>query len=376
MILLVALTDDASVSLKSRFALRKRLSEVGDSVIFLAGPIDAAQLEALRTGLTQNSIRSAALLKTTPDPGMLWVAAEWWGRLVVDRSILGEIEPALALWVYQGSYRNETNQLDLAIFTPNPEGTQGQISEQIPSELKPEFVRVSDPIVFQERLDDEEACVLRVDSSAIRRNPKKWFGDLADERVGGANALLAHMREMDDGTILLPNLTLAFLDRETALASLAELTDAGGLIVRSAGFSRDQIDATNWYTAAPFKSSRNEFLDNLRDSQTAANYAVALEIEAPDDPEVIIGSGVVFEQLTLNGIQNLATVPAQVQTIAAGQIVPMILPAWCINRSLQPPSGQQMRLTRLHSKAGHNQSDVWTRIESALENAGLRQRQS
>jgi hypothetical protein len=233
-------------------------------------------------------------------------------------------------------------------------------------------VPVPDPSTFQLHLYDTVQRMLRIDRSALAEHRNEWFGDLADTRVGGANVILSHVRERSDGTVLVPNLALLSLSRENAPDALATMAGDGSVEVRAAGFSPGHTAPDALHRAGEFRCSRKDFLRAFSDAElSSAAYAVAFEIAAPIDPTVMIGPGIVFEQLTLNKTQNLAVATGATRTIAAGQIVPVILPAWCINRNLSPPSGQQMRLTRLRLQATGTQEAVWQQIESGLEAATL-----
>jgi hypothetical protein len=96
----------------------------------------------------------------------------------------------------------------------------------------------------------------------------------------------------------------------------------------------------------------------------ATSFLIALEIEAPIDPTVVIGSGVVFEQLQPSTAQNLAVVAPWQATINAGQIIGVVLPAWCINQNLSPPSGQPLRATPLSFVGDKSSQDnIWRDIE-------------
>src|SRR5262249_24124746 len=77
----------------------------------------------------------------------------------------------------------------------------------------------------------------------------------------------------------------------------------------------------------------------------AASYAVMLELEAVVDPVVEIAEGIVFEQTSVNGVQTLAAAVSRRVTVNPGALVPLALPAWCLNDALASPSGQPVRGT-------------------------------
>src|SRR5438105_4150995 len=107
MILLISVNEDQSPQMKTRYGLQHRVGQTGGLAIWLVDNPDPAQLEKLRVDFRHRRLRSAALVSKVPEPQMLWIAAEWSDRLVVERKLMHSIESVLASWRYTDSYRHE-----------------------------------------------------------------------------------------------------------------------------------------------------------------------------------------------------------------------------------------------------------------------------
>ena len=80
----------------------------------------------------------------------------------------------------------------------------------------------------------------------------------------------------------------------------------------------------------------------------------------PYDTSGIIYAGTVIETLDpFSGVQNLSVAHNVSFTIPAGQVQVVSVPAWCLNRSYQPPAGTPMRVTGLSVASYSSQREAW-----------------
>lgn len=185
------------------------------------------------------------------------------------------------------------------------------------------------------------------------------FADLAASRQGGSSALMAlsgayGARE----TVLLRNPAALELDVERNPESISYLVETSIISVRAIGAS---------FGMGPERFELDGFSDPVavRDvwalDERRSGFAIVLQITAVVDPVVAIPSGHIFEQATINGVQTLAISSATSIVIGEGMSVTRVVPAWCLNSDLSPPSGQGLRLTPLRARypSGTDQGDVW-----------------
>lgn len=93
-------------------------------------------------------------------------------------------------------------------------------------------------------------------------------------------------------------------------------------------------------------------------------FAVAIALIGLEDPPVVIPVGSVYQQPQINTpVQNLAAAAGVTVAVPAGAIVPIVLPAFCLNHSFGPPSGPLAPTSLVFSAAGGTQQDVWSGIE-------------
>ena len=93
-------------------------------------------------------------------------------------------------------------------------------------------------------------------------------------------------------------------------------------------------------------------------------FGIGLVLRGLQDPPVVIPVGSVYQQPVMgSAMQNLAVGQAARVFVAAGATVPLILPAWCLNRSLAPPSGPVAPTVLIAMSARGSQSEMWSRIE-------------
>lgn len=304
----------------------------------------ASMLQPVASAISTQSLTSA-YVGTEPLPAdKSWLACEWYGKIVANPQLAEELQATLAGWRAE-----PLPQMDVVVFSPSPAS-------------KIEEARLQ----YRDKLSSEEATFIEVPLEAIQDSLAGWFDDYASEKVGGWVTLLSGAARIDDSRIRLGNLSALGLRRDESPDSLWAVQRSGAVNVTAMGLSKAHL-AEHWTEGGRFKLSREQF-DLSALEGVDAEYYVAIQIEAPIDPKVVIGPGAVFEQLSPWETQNLAIASEWHETIDAGQIVGVVLPAWCLNKNLSPPSGQPLRLTPL-SFIGNSQSQqaVWSDIARRRE---------
>lgn len=80
----------------------------------------------------------------------------------------------------------------------------------------------------------------------------------------------------------------------------------------------------------------------------------------PYDTSGILYAGTVIETLDpFSRVQNLSVAQNVSFTVPAGQVQVVSVPAWCLNRSYQPPAGTPMRVTALSVAPYSSQREAW-----------------
>ena len=302
--------------------------------------------EALRLTadlLARQSIVSAALMSGPLFEDNLWLAAEWWGRMVVEDTQVSRMKSVLNRLQPEG----EHSERNLVIF--------GLREKVMPP--------------------PEEANVLtqRVEVGAhVRENPYKYYGDLADPLTGGANALYAagfeaaQVRDLPDDRIVVASPEALGFELDTGKNSVVAWKEKSTIAVEAVGFCRNSImEATHFFAnhqidvdcddlARMFDAWRREEID----------LAVGLILRGLQDPPVVIPVGSVYQQPSIGSKkQNLAIAKPAHPVVAAGATVPLILPAWCLNRTFSPPNGPLAPTPLISTSAGGTQRAVWRRID-------------
>lgn len=290
--------------------------------------------------VSQGALTSAYIaLRPIPDDKP-WLAREWFGRVVADPQLADQIKERFGDWAPRHDAHNH-----LVIFTP-PRADPREVARRR----------------FRDQLDDATPAFVEVEIEDVMSNLEGWFGEYAAPESGGWITLLSASMVGGSSRVALGNLSAFGLQRKTEADGLWTLGRTGVASVKAIGLSRTELQE-NWHDVAGFRLPRRDFAMYPLEGSPAP-YFVALEIIASVDPKVIIGSGTVFEQLSLNKAQNLAVAEEWHHTIDAGEIVGAVLPAYCLNRHLPPPSGQAVRVTPLVFAGDlRNQDSVWDEIE-------------
>jgi hypothetical protein len=266
-----------------------------------------------------------------------WLAAEWLGRIVADPDVAWDLKILLGGWTAE-----HLKAQGVVVFSPLAESRAGTDKARSSA-----LITLPEPSWWEIDFEDAE------------RDPVGWFGEFGREDVGGWVTLLSAAVRSDQGRGVVGNLAALGLRLSRDADSLWQVRASGAVKVAALGMRREQAEAGEF---GAFGSNHPKFdLSPLEAS--GADYCVAVRIDAPVDPKVIIGSGTVFEQLGPAKAQNLAVANEWHQTIDAGQIVATVLPAWCLNQDLPAPSGQPLRLTPLAFVGpSTDQSAVWEDI--------------
>jgi hypothetical protein len=329
---------------------------------------------ALAAALAAGQVSSAALLPAVPSPDHRWILTEWRGRLAVHTSIAHQLDPRF--WAAPSRY----DVVDLRVFPPS--GDQpGMAMTRPPGQ--PRFARpawVETVAEYRAAVDTDRQALITAPVQQILSRMRDWFGELADDRVGGAVAVLAMsgVTPSTQSQVVLRSPAALGLRRVTGATTLPAHGKAGRIAVRARGVSSGRAARAARAIRQPgrTRAERRSLAARLAAlaETTGARYGVLAELFMREDTEVLIDTGLIFEQETLNGVQNLAIAFGSVLTSRADQQVTTLWPAWCLNRHLAPPGGQPIRPTSLFLPltAAMDQGTVWSIVERPLESFGAR----
>ncbi len=308
-----------------------------------------------------NLALSGAVLAELPPPERMWVAYEWVGRLVIEPQLLGVLGDDLAGWEVQPGYERD----DLVVLQPR---SVAPPHDEGPQEGRP--TQVSTPAEFVAAIDSSSSAMTLAPAAEVHAEPARWFGRLADPRVGGALALLRIAQSHgNDDTLLLRSPAAVGLDVGEPAAGLGRLVERNGLTVRAWGISyRDAgASAAALLEHEPLLDpSAVERVMTSHVQPSNCDYAIVAVMHAPVDPTATVAAGAVFEQDAWRNEQNLIVAAEVTVPIPVGQFIPVILPAWCMNRSLSPPKGGVVRPTALSMpQLPSTQYGVWQRVARA-----------
>lgn len=334
---------------------------------------------ALADALAAAKLRSAALLPTVPPPQDRWLLTNWRGQLAVHGSIASHLDPRF--WTATDRY----DLIDLRTFAPSAGGPPATTASPAGGQAAQRAEWVQTTAEYRASLDTSRPTLITAPAEQITSRMRDWFGDLADDRVGGAIAVLAmsgvRRSRSTQSQIVLRNPAALGLQRVTGRTTLATHVRTGTISARAWGTSSDDPTRGRRRLRVWRSRSRVRTREEARSltaelaaarHMTGARYGVLLELTAVTDAELLIGTGLVFEQEELNGVQNLAIAAGAIKQVEAGRPVTTALAAWCLNRLLIPPSGQSVRPTALvlPLAAGADQDAVWTIAERSLASFG------
>ncbi|SOB81375.1 hypothetical protein [Streptomyces sp. 1331.2] len=357
-VFLICFVDEPLPSDLERFQLEGSVPGPGEHPLWMSYGPPAELGRLLFDALLSERVRSAAFLPGIPPEDLRWLATEWWGALVIHLDLVDLLGSMIGI----GWHQTDTNEnLRIAVLRPQRERPEGE------QHKPPVRVLAGTASAYLEELFSDLPAVMHVRLSEVGQDLSSWFGDLADPDVGGAIALLTlsgACQGSDD--LVLRNPAALGLVCEYPEDSLAAYRRDASLHVSGVATTlREAHDHV-----AELRASADDWAHELRGlsgADCAANYVALLELTARRDPEIVIGEGTVLEQTAITGAQTLSVARTRSVTVNADDIIPVALPAWCLNATLRAPGGEPVRPTPLRFSAGSSQSEVWETISDLLE---------
>lgn len=307
--------------------------------------------------LRVGTVHGAALVEVGHSVKDLWWTTEWRGCLVVSRRLTG------TLWtradILEGPWEADRRELSTwddgfrsgegddarpyLVLRPRPE-------DRAPSGSKVELVTAAG--AYRARLMSALPTAIDVHVGEVIEQSHLWFGDLVGGPVGGGMALLSLSGPPGiEGRIRLRNAAALGLVAAASPEAVSGHVRSGLIVCRAWGASAGDQPPSEWPQGdAPVHMA----------ADGRASYRVYLLLQAVVDPEVEIEAGTIFEQMSHNGVQTLATAAAHRLTVHPGYTAPVMLDAWCLNAGLSAPHGQDVRVTGLRlGTVDDSQSAVW-----------------
>jgi hypothetical protein len=325
----------------------------------------------LAAALAEGKVGSAAMLPTLPPPEQRWILTEWRGQLAVHGSIANQLDPRF--WAGPSRY----DLIDLRVFMPSGEEPLQSMAGPTARPGPPRAAWVETVAEYRGALDANKAVLITAPAQQILTRMRNWFGDLADERVGGAVAVLSMsgIKPSAQTQVVLRSPAALGLRRASGATTLPALSQAGEIETQAWGTSsenptRGLARPRPGYDKTTSRSLTAELA--AFKASTGAPYGVLIRLRARADTEVRVKRGLVFEQQTLSRAQNLVIASGTTVSLPGGRSASLALPAWCLNRRLAPPSGEPVRPTPLYMPltAGMTQGTLWRIAERFLDNFG------
>lgn len=293
--------------------------------------------------LVSREIRSVAILREVPGPKDVWIAREWWDRLVTDTPL------------------HEIAGVDERLWRQDSTHNQYFIWESIfaSATIQPPAI-VDTAIEFGDLLRTAHPVAVLVDVADIDLGDVKLFRGYSAGSGGGSSALMSlcgaapGVREL-----FLRNPAALELDDSSAdTSSAAYFRNTHEIEIRALGLSSTPSDEPGFTHFREPDIARRAWSE--RESHPS-HFWIIVELTALVDPEVIIPVGSIFEQQSVNGVQTLASAASTSLVIRSGESKTVAVPAWCLNQQLKPPSGQPLQATPLRARYNPNtsQDDVW-----------------
>lgn len=346
-IVLVGLPPERSAGLTDRLRLHGPISHVGSQEVWRSDTDPGELLAALPGLLRRGEVLSAAFLDELPHPDQQWIAVEWVRKIVVSVALEPALSGAMRGWERHGVFE----RLQIAVHAP------------------PELPRPEPKTVFHDALANGRALSVPYEvpeSLDVAARDESWFGEIAAPGNGGVIALLAMSGATGPGRIDLRSLDALHLEVSDELRGNAEQVRSGALRVHAIGLKAQQPVPRDFLERCALDAPHAEGLSERLQAALGdvhgrpESFRLLLHVHAPlEDPEIVIPTGAVFEQVGLNGVQTLAAASSARVMVAPGAVAPIALPAWCLNRTLAPPSGQPVLPTILRYKGQGTQEQVW-----------------
>jgi hypothetical protein len=331
-------------------------------------------LEAcLATALAAGQLRCATLLPALPPPEQRWMLSEWPGQLAVDGTIADQLDPRL--WDSLGRY----DLVGMRTFAPaaSDPGPAMTGPGAAPGRRPLEWVQTV--AEYRESLERTRPTAITVPAARVMTRMREWFGELADERVGGAIAILALSGVVPStrSPVVLRNPAALGLLRAGQRSTVSALSLPGRITVQAWGTSSDNPTRRLARPSPDYLRPESRALTTgLRTGKeaTGARFGVLISVTAREELEVLVNTGLVFEQEAVNHQQNLAIAAGTIIKADTARPVARALPAWCLNRRSRPPRGERVRPTALIMPvtATMDQATVWNVAERTPEGLGAR----
>ncbi len=366
-VLLVCFPAEPAPSDRERFQLEGSVPGPGEHLLWISAGRPGELGPLLFDALLSEGVWSAALLPEIPPEDLRWLAAEWRGALVVHLDLMDRLGEA-----GEGRWQVEHTDENLGIAVLRPQRERPAQQRRTPPVRVLEGTSTGHTATaHREELHSDLPAVARVRLREVEQDLSSWFGDLADPEVGGAIALLTLSgARPDSDALVLRNPAALGLVCEYPENSLAAYRRDAGLRISGIGTTvREAPGRVAGLRASPAAWARE--LENLSGTDCAADYAALLECAALRDPEIVISEGTVLEQTGITGAQTLGVARTRKAVVDIGQIVPLALPAWCLNRSLSAPGGEPVRPTPLRLSSGGSQREVWDTLSDLLERSRI-----
>lgn len=339
---------ESLVSLLESKGWECRIDGLGNGTPLVAVPDPNSQLLRFTADLLRaERLRSGGLFVQRLHPDDLYLAAEWWERLVVDADLVGQSDVFDGILVFEKTYEPR----NLSIFKVARWGWRDVVHDES-GEIGP-------------------IAAVRVPAKEVLADPVRYYGEFAKKELGGANALYAagleaaRERGLPMGEVLVGDPAAFGFEVDAGENSIARWRRDGVIAAEAAGFGLG-----NWDEAMRLYAICGQELD-LKDlqlraeewSQRGLKYGIAIILKGLQDPPVVIPMGAVFQQPLIGSpMQTLGIAqPANVM-VAAGATVPLVLPAYCLNPSFLPPHGPVSPTPLLASAVSGSQGAVWDGI--------------
>lgn len=326
--------DDATATIANLLAQRMHVESFALGsfrIIHVLDPDDDLVRQTIvRIGTRQ--LASAVLALNALPRDRLFFAIEWHRRMLIDKALSSD-----AALRYGELRRTDMEPDDYVVF---------------------EIARKSDD-------ETESPGSAWHDAREVRQNLQRYYGRFAEESTGGAHALFAAgveaaaRAERHSSVFVAPPERFGF-DVDDDESSVVSLCRRRIISASAYGFG-----LSNWRQAMEYldfdpPENQEELIGQW--SMKGIDFGLAIVLRGLEDPPVVIPMGAVFQQ-PAPGMQqqNLAVAATHSVIVNAGQTVPMVLPAWCLNRSFAPPSGV-MSPTPLVAKVSGTQTAVWDAI--------------
>ncbi|MEA2939612.1 MAG: hypothetical protein QOD09_141 [Bradyrhizobium sp.] len=321
----------------------------GLKVIHVSPP-DGFILQETARLVFRKRLKSAALVTAALPPGKLFVATEWWDKFVIEKSEIAAIALPAPWLRREGAY----DPLNLVIFQVHDAGDRFEGREVGDSDSIGEFAAQPIP------------------AEAVRADPEKYYGRFASPDVGGANALFAAgqeaatMRDLGADTVLVGGPEVFGFGVDESKKSVVSWRQQSAIAVNAFGFSlsrwRDAVGQVDGFSENAFDegATANQI---VKWHESGISFGLAVVLRGLVDPPVVIPMGSIYQQPTMGSRhQNLAVAQAGTYVVGAGATVPLVLPAWCLNRSFSPPYGAMTPTPLVATGASGTQQAVWSDI--------------